>query len=294
MTLTSSFGAYSGSWTPRGLTAIPKTSLVSDTSVTDSTSLTGSGLDTGLSSTLQSLATTNSALDTHLGSWVSSGDLADYLGVGSSSLVIPATDLIIRVGEDPEAWLCIPDGETSSGSQTVANLDSSSWVLLDDLTCGLAENSFVSIQSVLIYQQEGSSDVTVYVSFADPEYTSSTLPLDYTLDSFLYTDITGVSSDPGLGNGLDTATPPSENLSLDSYVDVPTQAGSETDLLAPNGGLSTDANLAADSTSDLSTSTFSSLDLDTDRVDSTLDSSLDVGVASGPSGLSGLGVSDCP
>ena len=237
---------------------------------------------------------THPALDSYLGSWVSSDELADYLGVGTA---IPATCLVVRAGEDPEAWVSIPDGETSS--ETVANLESSSWVLLDDLACDLTETTFVAIQSIFVYQLDGTSDTAVYVSLTDSESTLSTLPLDRTLDTFLYTDITGVSSDLDLGNGSGGTMPPSENLISDSHLDAPTPVWSETDHLASDDDLWTDdlwidSNLAADSESDLLTSTSSSLDSDTDLAGNPLNSSFDVDVASNPSDLNSLGVSPCP
>jgi hypothetical protein len=279
-------GAHPDSWTPRGLTDVPKTSLVSSTSLTDSISLTGTDLDTGLSSTLQDLATAYPVLDSHLGSWISSDELADYLGLGALGKPIPATCLVVQASENPEAWVSIPDGETTS--QTVADLESSSWVLLDDLVCELTENAFVSVQSILVYQPDESSNAAVYVCLTNPE---STLPLDHTLNSFHYTDITGVSSDLGLGNGLGTALLPSENTSSDPHLNAPTHVGSKNDPLTSNDDLAVDSNLAVDSTSDPLTST----PLDLDTANSSLDSSVsfDVDVASNPSDLDGLGVSEC-
>lgn len=256
--------------------------------MTDSTSLAGTNLDPELSSILQSLGT---ATDSYLGSWVSSDDLASYLHTGTLNQAMPATSLVVQAGEDPDAWVCIPDDETSS--QTVAGLESSSWILLDDLLCGLTEDAVVPIKSVLLYQSDGSSGAVAYVCLADSQSTMSTLHLDHPLDSFLYTNIPGVSSDFGPGNNLDTATSFSENLSSDPHLDASTQVGSETDFLTPNDGLPTDTNPAAHSTSNLLTSTSSSLGLATDPVDSSLNSSLDVDIASGPSDLSGLGVSPC-
>ena len=259
--------------------------MVSGTSVTGSTSLAGTNLDTDLSSILQSLGTDT---DSYLGSWVSSDDLASYLGTPNQAM--PATSLVVQAGEDPDAWVCIPD---KTSSQTVAGLESSSWILLDDLLCGLAENYIIPIQSVLYYQPDGSSDAVAYVCLADPQSTMSTLPLDHPLDSFLYTNIPGVSSDLGPGNNLDTAASFSENLSSDPHLDASTQVGSETDFSALNDGLPTNTNIAADSTSDLLTSASSSLGLATKPVDSSPNSSFDVDFASGPSDLSGLGVSPC-
>lgn len=276
-------GVHPGSWTPRGLTTVPKTSLVSTTSLADSISLTGTDLDTGLSSTLQDLATTYPFLDSYLGSWVSSDDLVDYFGVGALGQAIPTTCFVFQAGEDPEAWVSIPDGETSS--QTAVDLESSYWVLLDDLVCGMNQNAFVPVQSILMYQSHESSNVAVYVSLTNSESTLSTLPLDHPLDSFLYADITGVSSDPGLGNGLGAATLLSENLSSDPHLDAPTLVWSETDLLTSGDDLAIDANFDVDSTSDPLTSTSLSSDLDTDLTDNSLilSSSVDVDVASNPS-----------
>lgn len=266
------FGAHSGSWTPRGFTAVPKTSLVSSTSLTDSTSLTGTDLDSDLSSTLQYLATAYPTLDSYTGSWTSSEELADDLGLGALDQVISATWLVVRADEDPEAWVSILDGETNS--QTEADLQSSTWVRLDDLACALTENTLVSLQSILIHQPGGSSDTSVYVCLTNPESTLSTLPLDHTLDSFLYTEIPGVSSDLDLGDGLRLSNP---------HLDAP--AGSETDPLASNDDLAIDTNLAVDSKTDsLLTSTLA---------DDFLDSSLDTDVDSNLSGLGGLGVPGC-
>ncbi|KAF9645485.1 hypothetical protein BDM02DRAFT_510746 [Thelephora ganbajun] len=280
------FGAYPGPWTPRELMTVPKTSLVSTTSITDSLSLMGTGLDTGLSSTLQDLTVIDSALDLHLGTWISSDDLGNYLGTDTLSLAIPATGLAVRVGEEPESWVSILETETSS--QAIADLESSSWILLDDLACDLTADTFVSVQSILVYQPDGSSDATVYVSLTDLESTLNALPLDHTLDSFLYTDIVGVSPDPGPGNDLGTATPLSESPSSDPYLDASTQVGSETDLLVSNDDLEINSNIVADGTSDLLTST-SSLDFDTNLTDS-LDTSIKAGLTSS---LSDLGVSAC-
>ncbi|KAF9781396.1 hypothetical protein BJ322DRAFT_1080810 [Thelephora terrestris] len=298
----------SGSSAPRGLGT---TSLASSTSVDDSTSLTETNLDTELSSILKSLG---SSTDTSLGTWVYSDDLSSYLGTGTTNQLFTATSLVIHAGEDPEAWACIPDGET--GSQTIAGLESSSWILLDDLACSLNKDASVPITAILVYRLDGSSDAVVYVSLTDPQSTMSTLSLDHPIDTFLCTDIPGISSDLGLGYDLDTATSYHENLSSDPRLDTSTRVGYETDLSA----LGTNTNIAADSTSDLSTSTPSSLYLatdtnygvkspsnlytstssslglatDSDTVDSSLNSSLDADLASGPSDFNGLGVSPSP
>jgi hypothetical protein len=257
----------------------------------DSISLTGTDLDTGLSSILQALATAYPVLDSYLGSWASSDELVDYLGPGAQSQAFLATCIVVRAGEDPDAWVSIPNGETSS--QTVADLESSYWVLLDDLVCGLTENAFVPIQSILVYQPDGTSNAVVYVSLSNTESTLSTLPLDYNLRSFLYADITGVSSDLGFGNDL-AVTPPSENLTSDLHSDTPTpkKVWFETDPLASKNDLAIDSNLAVDSTSDsLAYTTSSSLDLNTDHLDSSFDVAADL--ASNPSDLNGLGVTGC-
>lgn len=210
----------------------------------------------------------------------------DSLGVGTLDQVVPVTCLLVQAGENPEAWVTIPDGETSS--QTAVDLESSYWVLLDDLACGLTENAFVPVQSILVYRPDESSNAVVYVSFTNTESTLATLPLDYSLHSYLYTEITGVSSDLGLGNDLRTALPPPENLSSDPHLDAPTPVGSETDLLASNDDLATDANLTVDYTSDSLTSTS----LDTGLTGNPTNS-FDVDVASNPSDPNGLKVSAC-
>ena len=280
------FGPYHGFPTPRGLTTTPGTSLVSSTSTTDS--LTGTSFDTELSSVLQGLGA-NSALDSYLGSWVSSSDIASYFGTESLGQVISATGLVVQSGEDPEAWVCISDGKTSS--QTITDLESSSWVLLDDLACGLTDDASVPVQSVLVHQPDGSSDAVVYVSFADIQSTLSTLSLDHPLNTFCYADIPGTSSDLGLGynSGLTTTLP--ENLSSNSHLDAYT----ETDPSAANDNSVFDTNFATNSNSDLLTSTSSSTSLDptTNLMKTSSDSSLDVDVASSPNGLSAPEVSSC-
>ena len=246
-------------------------------------------LDTGLSLALQGLAPTHPVLDSYLGSWVSSDELGSHLGLASQGQVISTTCLIIQAGENPETWVSIPDGEISS--QTVTDLEFSSWVLLDDLACGLTENAFVPIHSILLYQPDESSNVAVYVCLENPESTLSALPLDHPLDSFLYADITGISSDFGLGDVPDATAPPAENLTSDLHLDVPAHVWSETDPLASNDNLAIDANLAIDNASNSPTSTSSSLTLDTDLASGALNSSFDsdVGVASNPSDPNGLG-----
>ena len=214
----------------------------------------------------------------------------DYPGVGSLGWAIPATCLVVRAGENPQAWISIPDDKTST--QTVADLESLSWVLLDDLACSLTEDAFVPVQSILLYQPDKSSNVVVYVSFEDPDSTLNTLTLDHTLDYFLYTDITGVS-DLGLGNSSGAALSPSENLSSDPHLDGSTLVGSETDLWASNDDLAINSNLAVDSASDPLTPTSSSLDLDSALAGNALDSPFDVDVASNLNDLNGLGVSGC-
>ena len=267
--------------------------MVSSTSVTDSLSLPGTGLDVGLSSVLQDLATVNSALDSDLGAWISSGDLGGYLGTDTLDLAIPATCLVVQAGETPDAWVSIPKEETSS--KAIANLESLSWILLDDLVSGLTTDALIPIQSILVYQPDGSSDAAVYVSLEDCDSTLNTLPLDHTLDSFLYTDIVGVSSDLGLGDGFDTITPPAENPSSDHSLDVSTKLESETDLLASYDDLEISGNIAADGASDLLTPTSSHLNSVTDLADNLLNSSVDVDVAShlGSSSPSDSPVSEC-
>lgn len=208
-------------------------------------------------------------------------------------MAIPATGLVVRAGEDPEAWVSIPEGEASS--QAVADLESSSWILLNDLISGLTADAFIPVQSALAYQSDESSDAVAYVSLEDHDATLGALPLDHTLDCFLYTDIVGVSSDLGLGNGLDADTLPTENLPSDPHLDASTQVGSETDLLVSYDGLETNTNIAVDSTSDLLTSASSSLNLDTDLADDSLSSYVDVDIASRPepSSPSDFGVSVC-
>ena len=263
--------------------------MVSSNSATDSLTLTGTGLDTELSSILQGLGTVNSA--SYSDAWVSIDDLVDYLGPDTLCLAIPATGLAVQAGEDLEAWTRIPEGETNS--QPIADLESLSWILLNDLVCGLTENAFIRIQSILVHQQGDSSNPAVYVSLADQDSTLGGLPLDHTPDTFLYSDIAEASSNLGLGNDLDTVTPPPENLPTGPLVNASTQVKSETNLLAPCDDPKLDANIFTDGTSGLLTSTPSSLYLNTDRVNNLLCSSVDVDVASdpGPSSPSDLAVS---
>ena len=277
--------------------------MVSSTSATDSFSLAGTDLDTELSSTLQGLSLGNPALGSYLGAWVSTDDLVDYHGADALGPFIPATGLVVRAGEDPEAWV-LTDAPGVTSSQTMVDLESSSWVLLNDLVCDLTEDAFVSTQSILVYQPDGSSNAVVYVSLTDLDSTLSGLRLDRTPDFFLYTDIVEVSSALGLGpgSGFDAATPPSD-LTSDSYLNGSTQAGSEAELLAPCGELGPGTGITTGGTSDLlltsttsSLDSTSSLDLSTNLADNSLDSSVDVDVASNPefSDPSGLGVSGCP
>ena len=263
--------------------------------MTDSFSLTEAGLDTELSSTLRGLAAGNSALGSHAGTWVSTNDLAGCLGADASSPFIPTTGLVVRAGEDPEAWVLTNTPEGATSSQTVADLESSSWVLLSDLVCDLTEDAFVPTQSVFVYQPDGSSNAAVYVSLTDS--TLGGLSLDHTPDSFLYTDITGGSSDLGLGlsSDLDAAKPPSD-LALNPHQNASSQVGSEAEFLAPCDDLELDTGIATGGTSNLLTSTTSSLDSSTSLTDNPLDSSLDVDITSESefSGSSDLGVSGCP
>jgi len=281
-----SFGVNHGSWTLYDPALVSRTSLTSSTSITDSLSLAGTDLDTGLLSTLQGLATANSDLDSYLGAWVSSEDLVDHLGADTLYLAVPATGLVVRAGEDPCAWVSIPEGESSS--QAIVDLDSS-WSLLNDLVHGLKQDAFIPVQSILVYQPDGSSEAVVYISLTDPDSTLSALPLDYPLDSVPCTDIVGVSSDLGLGNKLNTATSPSENSPLDAYLGASTRVGSGTGLLAPHDDLEVTANIGEDGTSDPLTYT-SSLGLDTDLADIVSNSFVGVDIASDPETA---GPSDC-
>ena len=217
----------------------------------------------------------------------------DCRGADALSPFIPATGLVVRAGEDPEAWVLTDTPEGVTSSQTAVDLESSSWVLLNDLVCDLTEDAFVPAQSILVYQPDGSSNTAVYVSLADLDSTLGGLPLDHTLDSFLYADIVGVSSGLGLGSGFDAATPPSD-LTSDTYLNTSTQVGSEAELLAPCDDPELDAHTTTDDTSDLLISTTSSLDLSSNLAYDHLDSSVDI--ASDPefSGSNGLGGSGCP
>ena len=270
--------------------------MVSSTSATDSLSLTGTELDTELSSTLQGLSLGNSALSSYLGAWVSTDDLVDYRGADALGPFIFATGLVVRAGEDPEAWVLTDASEGVAISQTMADLESSSWVLLNDLVCDLTEDAFVPTQSIFVYQPDGSSNTVVYVSLAGLDSTLGGLPLDHTLDSFLYADILGVSSGLGLGtgSGFDAAAPPSD-LTSDSYLNASTQAGSAAELLAPCDDLELDTSITTGTSDLLLTSTTSSLDLSTNLADN-LDSSVDVDIASNPElyDPNDLGLSGCP
>lgn len=197
----------------------------------------------------------------------------DSLGAGALNLALPASDLVVRAGEDYEAWVSIPDGD-----QAIADLESLSWVLLNDLACDLTESASIPVQSILVYRLDESSDATVYVSPTDIDFTLTHLPLDHALDTSLYTDIVAGSSDLGLGNDSNTAT----SLYSATHLDASTQAGSETDLLAPHDEPEINVNSVADSASDLLTSPSSSLNLDTDLVDGFSDSSVGVDIASDP------------
>jgi len=240
------------------------------------------------------LTSVDSVLDSNLGPWVSSDELANYLGTDNLGLAIPATDLVVQVGEGAEAWVSIPEGGTNS--QAIADLESSSWIILDDLLCDLTANASLPIQSVLVTQPSGSSDAIVYVSFKDQDSTLSTLSLDQPLDSFLYTDIVGgtsATSDLGLGNNPNAAAPPAKSPPLIPHLDASTQVGSKTDLLTPKADLETDANISVDGTSDLLTSTSSSLGLGTNLSNDLL-GPVDVDIASHPeSSPSGVSVCTC-
>lgn len=220
----------------------------------------------------------------------------DYRGAYTLSPFIPTTGLVVRAGEDPEAWVLTDTPEGVTSSQTMADLESLSWVLLNDLVCDLTEDAFVPTQSILVYQSDGSSDTAVYVSLADLDSSLGGLPLDHTPHSFLYADIVGASSNLGLGSGssFDAATPPSD-LTPDSYLNAPAQTGSEAELLAPCDDLELETGITTGGTSDLLISTASALDLSTDPADN-LDSSVDIGVVSDTefSDPSDLGISRCP
>jgi hypothetical protein len=223
------------------------------------------------------LPSVDSAFNLDSGTWVSSDDLVNYLGTDVLNLAIPATGLVVQAGEDTEAWVSIPENKPSS--QAIADPGTSCWVILSDLVSDLNADASVPLRSILITQPDGSSDAVVYVSLEDNDSTLSALPLDHTLDSFLYTDIVGVSSDLGLGDFPDT-TPPTENPSPVPYLDTSTQVGSEADLPVPEDDFEIYASVVADSTSDLLTSTPSSLNSDTNLVNDLLDSPVGVGATS--------------
>lgn len=231
------------------------------------------------------MAPADSTLNLDSCTWVSSDDLVNYLGTGVLNLGVPATDLVVRAGEDAEAWVSIP--EIKANSQAVADPESC-WVMLSDLVSDLSADALVPLQSILVTQPDGSSDAVVYVSLEDHDSTLSTLPLDHALDSFLYTDIMGVSSDLGLGDTLDPTTPPIGNTHLDDS----TQIGSQADPPTPEDDCGNETSIEADSSSDLLTPTSSSLNLDTNLAND-LNSHVDVGVASQPKPSSPGGVSAC-
>ena len=237
------------------------------------------------------MTSVNSAFNLDSGTWVSSDDLVNYLGTDALNLAIPATGIVVKAGEDTEAWVSIPENKTSS--QAIADLWSSYWIILNDLLCDLNADALVPLQSILVTQPDGSSDAVVYVSLEDHDSTLSALSLDHTLDSFLYTDIVGVSSDLGLGNTLDATVPPAENPSPVPYLDASTQTWSEADLSVSEGDFGIDTSIVADSTSDLLSSTSSSLNLGTDLVNDLLNTPVGVGVASQPKPSSPGGVSAC-
>lgn len=261
--------------------------MISSTSVTDSLSDSEVDLDTGLST--KGLTSLDSVLDSNLGTWVSSDELVNYLGTDVLDLAIPATNLVVQAGEDAKAWVSIPKG----GTDSQADLESSSWILLDDLVPDLTASTTLPIQSVLLTQPHGSSDAVVYVSLEDQDSTLNTLPLDHPLDSFLYSDLVGVTSatsDLGLGDDSDAATPPAESPSLAPHLDA--SVGSETDLLAPKDVLDTDANTVVDGTPDPLTPASSSLGLGTNLVNDLLNT-VDVDVTSYPEQSGPGGVSVC-
>lgn len=221
----------------------------------------------------------------------------DYLGADALNSAVPATDLVVRTGNDAGTWISIPAGGTSS--QSADDLVSSSWILLDDLVSGLKADTVVPLESILVTKPNGSSNTVTYVCLDNSDATLSTLSLDHPLDTFLYTNIMGSSSGLGLGYDSDVSTPNENVSSVNS--DTSTQVASGTDLSALGSGLGVDTNIATDSVSGLLASTSSTLGSSIDLtdglldsslglVDSLLDSSLDVGVASnseaaGPSGV---------
>lgn len=256
--------------------------------MTSSLSLEEPCLDAGLLSTLNGLALVNSAFNLDSGTWVSSNDLVNHLGTDVLNLAIPATGLVVQAGEDTEAWVSIPENKPTS--QAIVDLGSY-WITLDDLVSDLSADALVPLQSILVTQSGGSSDVVVYVCLEDPDSTLSALSLDHSLDSFLYTDIVGISSDLGLGNTLDTTRPPSENPSPVPHLDASTQVGSEADL--PKGDSGIDVSIVTDSASDPPPSTSSSLNSGTNLVNDLLDSPVGVGLASQPKASSPGGVPVC-
>ena len=225
----------------------------------------------------------------------------NYLGADALNQAIPATDLVVRTGNDAGTWISIPAGGTSS--QSAEGLISSSWVLLDDLVSSLKADTTVPLESVLVTKPNGSSNTVTYVCLKDPGTTLNTLSLDHPLDTFLYTNIMGLSSGLGLGNDLDVSTLSNGGLSS-AGLNTFTQAGSETDLSTSGGGLEADTNIATDSVSGLLASTSSTLDSSINLVDGLLgsnlnlvggllDSSLDVGATSNPESPGPSGISAC-
>ena len=258
----------------------------------DSLSLEEPCLDTGLLSILNGLTSVNSAFNLDSSTWVSSNDLVNHLGADVLNLAIPATGLVVQAGKDTEAWVSFP--ENNPTSQAIADLGSSYWITLDDLVSDLNADALVPLQSILVTQSDGSSDAVVYVCLEDPDSTLSALSLDHSLDSFLYTDIVGISSDLGLGNTLDTTSgtrPPTENPSPVPYLDVSTQVGSEAGL--PEGDSGIDVSIVTDGTSDLLSFTSSSFNSGTNLVNDLLDSPVGVGLASQPKASSPDDVSVC-
>ena len=280
-------------------TVDPGTAPAPGSSTVSSTDSLAVDLDTGLSSTLNSLTSVDSVLDPALGNLVACDGLANYLGADALNQAIPATDLVVRTGEDAGTWISVPASGTSS--QSAEDLAASSWVLLDDLVSDLKADTTVPLESVLVTKPNGSSNTVTYVCLKDSGATLNTLSSDHSLDTFLYTDIMGLSSDLGLGYDLDVSTLPNGGLSS-ADLNTFTQAGSETDLSTSGDGLEADTNIATDGVSGLLESTSSTLGSSIDLVDDLLDPSLDLvdgvlgsslGITSNPESSGPSGVSAC-
>lgn len=230
------------------------------------------------------MASVDSAPNLDSCTWISSNDLANYFGTDVLNLAVLATGLVVQAGEDAEAWVSIP--EIKANPQAVADPESC-WVTLSDLVSDLNADAWVPLQSILVTQPDGSSDAVVYVSLEDHDSTLNALSLDHTLDSFLYTDIAGVSSDLSLGDTLDPTTPPAGN----PHLDVSTQVGSQVDSPVPEDDCGIDASIETDSSSNLLTPT--SLSLTLDNLTNDLNSRVGVGIASQPEPSSPGGASVC-